>query len=565
MVMCIFLFTACQAFAADKTDTEEKKTISSETRLKLFLHYLNQFCFQMPVFSLKGQDNIKPKTQDLFPLPERRKPRLSRAIWTGLAHFTWATSSYWIRQDVMKEDWEYQLSWNDQKRRFLFLDGMRFDSNTFSFNWTHSGAGAMYYTYARGNHFNTAQSMLYTVLSSYFWEFVVEFKEVVSINDMIATPIGGLSIGESMFQLGRFFRSGRPTLLNRIARIFSNPLLSVNDWLDRKRDKNQYAFKEDFWHDVRINFGPRYDSLVANDLRSYFNMGLESHLVLVPEYGTPDLVSKGISKTISTEFNINLSIGSKGIYEYQLYTKAVLFGYFYQDIRSACKNKRLTSSTPTYSTDIGKDDRTGYSFFLGLATAFDMFQHYPKALKIEEDGPSMDDFEYKVDKYTVINLLGPTVDFTLFQKGLVLRLTADAFADFSLIHSHAYKRYSELNEFGQTKATLQNHGYYYAWGFTLASKMQLNYKNLEFKGKFKYHFFDSIEGLDRFQPEIEADDDFDLGDQRLNFDLSLGYQLPRLPIQLVVGYEQRERRGDIGELTLKSTEKRTYFQIRFLL
>jgi hypothetical protein len=94
--------------------------------------------------------------------------------------------------------------------------------------------------------------------------------------------------------------------------------------------------------------------------------------------------------------------------------------------------------------------------------------------------------------------------------------------------------------------------------------LQINYSNLEFRGKVKYHYFESIEGLDRFQKDIEDEDDFDLNDQRLTYNLSLGYRIPNTPLQLVLGLVQMERWGEIEDLSRHSTERRSYFQVKYL-
>ena len=175
---------------------------------------------------------------------------------------------------------------------------------------------------------NPLESFVFTFASSYFWEFVVEFREVVSVNDMIATPVGGFSIGESMFQLGRFFRSQRPTFFNKIARFLSNPILSLHDWMDRKKVKNQFAFEEDFWNDVKFSLGTRYDSHFPGDTNNYYTIDVTSDLILIPEYGLPETSERIVNDAIATEFNLGLAIGSEGVYEFSIFAKTVFWGHF---------------------------------------------------------------------------------------------------------------------------------------------------------------------------------------------------------------------------------------------
>ena len=529
-----------------------------------------------------------------FQLPELRldqpKHRFGRALLQLTGHFVYATSSYWIRQDVMKEDWEYQFTWEDQKKRFLFIDGMRFDSNTFQFNWTHSLAGAMYYNYARANRLSPMQSFLFGFGASYLWEFFVEFKEVVSINDSISTPMGGLSIGESLYQLGRYFRSQRPTLLNKIARIFSNPILSLNELLYKKKNTYDYTFEGiDYWNDFRMYLGPRFDSYAGNSANSFLQLGLETQLNLIPEYGKPEASARFINSTAFTEFNIGAAINKKGLYEFDIFAKSVLFGYFSQDIRPIDKPHRDAkddSQTPAqaegetgdYDNHNGYMDSEdsnvykghhdggyqGYSFFWGLGTCFDVVKKNPDVLDGAEENRVIPGVPDETDKYCIINLLGPTVDFSVIHKDLKIRLAADAYGDFALIHSHAFKNYSELNPIGKTKSTLENHGYYYALGITLSSLLQVNYSNFEFRGNLKYHYFNSIEGLDRFQKELPAENDVDLKDHRWRYNINLGYRIPNTSLQLVLGWEQWKRKGSVEDFVRQSTERRSYFQIKYL-
>lgn len=557
LLLCIFTFSSSTgAFASsDHTSKHVKHKNDEVMQLRLFqlrtvLKYL-RLQFPASVYMQGIQLNLDQIPEIFAPRqPHKNKVRFSRALWTGLAHMVYATSSYWIRQDVMKEDWEYQFNWKDQKRRFLFKDGLRFDSNTFQFNWTHSLAGAMYYNYARGSNMSPGWSFVYGFVASYFWEFIVEFKEVISINDMIATPIGGASIGESMFQLGRFFRSRRGTFLNKIGRFLSNPILSLYDWLDKSRPRNRYAYDEEIWNDCRISLGARNDRMISGDSNTYLDIDWENRLTLIPEWGTMGQYSHGISQPLFTEFNVGGAVGSKGVYEFSIFAKSVFFGYFSQNIRAI---------------DDEEDKPAGYSFFIGLSSVFDAFKQIPENIPVSEDSPSGNEYEYRTDKHTIIGILGPALDFTYFNRDFRVRLSADAYGDFALIHAHAFKSYSEHYTFGQTKSTLENHGYYYAWGISLYSTLQLNYANLELRGKMDYHYFNSIEGMDRFQPDIEDEDDFDLRDERFHFDVSLGYRIPNTPVQLVVGLEQTDRSGTIRSFFHQdSTEHRSYFQVRYL-
>lgn len=568
LVTCLFvlaLLTLCIDLTAVKKDgkngddkDEKTKTVSTDNppdsvipfdlfrvmpnadRLdSLFRLNLQDFKFNLLLIS----DDVKYR----IPVPgnlESYKPgkRWGRAIVEGLGHFVYATSSYWIRQDVMMEDWEYQFNWKDQKRRFFFLDGPRFDSNTFQFNWTHSMAGAIYYNYARVNNFNSLESFLYTVGASYVWEFLVEFKEVVSVNDLISTPVGGVSIGESLFHMNRVFRDLPSTPLNKFARFVTNPVMALNYWLDRKKSLPAiHMGAANLWHDFRLYWGARTNRFSGDKTDLKIDLGIETQVMTLPEYGKTGAVSYYSKGTVASEFNADISMDSKGVYQFDIFAKAVLFGYFNQDIRESITH-----------------DKSGYSFFLGASTAFDLVRkRTPTPVEDPEEA-------YLTDKYCVINVVGPSFDLSLFRNDLKVRFAADVFADFAMIHSLAYFPYTDLHEVENTKSTLLNHGYYYALGYTVSSLFQVNYSNLELKGKFKYHYFDSVESLDRFQKEMADEDDFDLRDRRVEYFLSLGYQIPRSSIQLVLALEKIDREGWLEDFYRNHSETRSYFQVKYL-
>ncbi len=502
------------------------------------------------------------------------KKRFGRALLEGVAHFAYATSSYWIRQEVMREDWEYQFTWKDQKRRFLFLDGPRFDSNTFQFNWTHSGAGAIYYNYARTNRLNSLESFLYGLGMSTFWEFVVEFREVVSINDMIGTPMGGLSIGEATYQVSRVFRDSKPTLVTQLASFLSNPIMSLNNWLDRK--KNEPKLQDgasQLWRDFRFYTGPGTTRFSGEKTLGLVNMGLEAQVIVLPEYRKPGYYSRYSKGTLFSQYNVGLTMDNKGIREFNLFAKSVLFGYFNQYIRPANENvaprkkddirKPDDADEPNQDNNIdetndGDDFVRGYSFFLGVASGFDLSIQSASVATEDETIP------YKTDKLCVINLLGPAWDLAVYHKKLKIRWQGDAFVNFSLVHSTSFQQYNDLYPVENTKSTLQNHAYYYALGLTANSSLQFQIANLELTGRMTYYYFNSVEGLDRFQKDMADEDDLPLEDKRLNLAVSLGYTIPGSNLQLMFTLESIRRQGWVKDFYRKHTESRSYFQFKYL-
>jgi len=129
-----------------------------------------------------------------------------RAVLENLALLGGLTVNYWIGVEYNKLDWDFGLTWADQSLRIFELRNLRFDSNAFEVNALHSVQGAFSYLLSRTNGLTPAESFLVGLASSAAWEYIAEFREMVSLNDMIVTPIAGLPVGEGLFEASRFLR-----------------------------------------------------------------------------------------------------------------------------------------------------------------------------------------------------------------------------------------------------------------------------------------------------------------------------------------------------------------------
>lgn len=83
---------------------------------------------------------------------------------------------------------------NNFKRGFIW-DNDNMGTNMFA----HPYHGGLYFNIARANNFNYWQSAAFALGGSAMWELFME-SEYPSTNDIIATPIGGMAIGEVLFR-----------------------------------------------------------------------------------------------------------------------------------------------------------------------------------------------------------------------------------------------------------------------------------------------------------------------------------------------------------------------------
>lgn len=178
-------------------------------------------------------------------------------------------------------DWDLDYSWGTLGKK-IAGSAIAFDTNRFDTNWvTHPVAGLLYYSAARANRLGIGEAFLVTFAASTAWEYFGEFREQVSINDMIVTPVGGLVIGEALVQLGAFFdRAPKTAGSQTFAWIFGAPA-KVHDTLDgvsvmRERE-------EQGTHDLRATVGVGATTQAGYH---YFDtrVALSSRIVHAPGY-----------------------------------------------------------------------------------------------------------------------------------------------------------------------------------------------------------------------------------------------------------------------------------------
>lgn len=160
-------------------------------------------------------------------------------------HYFWRTTielvvlnsfgliNYFVNKDANMVDWEYQPNRDGFKRKIT--DGWCLDTNNFRTNSLyHIYAGIIYYQTARSNNYGPFASFVWCFAGSTFWEYIGEYREQVSTNDQIFTPMGGVICGEGLRQLSLYAeRSMRPGVLRGLVCFILDPMRIINRQLDR--------------------------------------------------------------------------------------------------------------------------------------------------------------------------------------------------------------------------------------------------------------------------------------------------------------------------------------------
>jgi hypothetical protein len=461
-------------------------------------------------------------------------------------NFSVSAINYWQKYSMFIEDWQFTLTWKDQKRKFFTSEGLRLDSNNLRLNWTHAWSGALYYNWARSNHFGILPSFLFSAGGSLLWEYIAEWREISSINDHVFTSAGGPAIGEPLFQIASHFRS-RPGFANRIACLLVDPVMGINDFIDGGSRAPRIPTRD--WSDFRFRLGGKQGPASPVDGHSaHAALDLDLRRVTLPDYGQAGSGSGYSRRPLDNEYRVSFSFNSSIVEEFSMHTRSVLAGWWWKNVRA------------------GEDGALrGRESWLGMATAWDFFQKKPVAPYDGDDlGMTVPWFEREqptryADKFSSIHIIGPAFNFTGYAAGLTARLDLEASVDFSMIHSLPYNAYSGDHDAWGVKTTLHNWGYYYSLGYSLGGRLDLRRGALRAEAGVHYQRFHSIQGLDRFQDDLL--DDSRLSDSLLAYNAGVSAAIPRTPLFLSLNLEGLDRRGRFHEVSVKNHELRFFYNI----
>ena len=487
------------------------------------------------------------------PVVKKGMPKNWRRAMLELAGFSaYSTVRYWLEYHTWIEDWQYELTCEDQYRRFLTTEAIRFDSNAYVVNWSHVLGGLLYYELARTNNLTWAESLAVTFGASLFYEYVSEWREVISVNDMIVTTSGGYAVGEPWFQLSSYFHHQKSPVQRFLGWV--NPFLKINKWLDRKKPGSK-AYSDPGWHDFVLSAGWRRSSGAGREALDTGYVALDTQIIRMPEYGRPGSLRKTLRDTSLSELSLDVALhqrrpGDEHLRtgwdeEVNLFTRVVGLALFRQNV-----------------DELGR----GYALSLGLGSALTYVRKRPtlydsRSVLVRLDPPPATPTDFR-DKMTVAHLIGPVLDWTRFSRGLKIRVVADAYLDFAMMSAYAFNAYSAVYPIEGLKTTLSYYGYHYALGGSVSGRVDLDWRNLWLRALVSAHGWDSVEGLDRFQADLA--DDGNVVDTRVRYLLKAGWRVPKLPLRVYFALEGIHRWGKMRNIKTGGQETRLFAGLAYL-
>jgi hypothetical protein len=438
----------------------------------------------------------------------------------------------WYWHHPSYSDWDLRFDWKSWRSKLFSDRDIVFDDNRFDTNSVaHPIAGAAYYQIARGNGLGVAASLLSSFAASTAWEYLVEFNEKPSTNDLILTPMGGFVLGEASYRLGRLFYEGEPGLINCVGAIVFSPVATLNDAAVCRDGGGQppfdrAGFSRRTWHRVELEVGRTRTSFEGGRVSDETAFGLAADLVAHRAYQRPGNGTTTVLPGQWSLFDGRALFGDRIVRGSDVHAHTVLYGRYLRRYADASGE--------------GHRPANGRGLMVGVGSAFDYDTR---------------ELEPISDRTASAGLLGPMLELALRRGSLALRAALSAQYSIALVQSLAYPAAAPALASVFIKSELRQQGYYYAQGVTAVSMMavELGAFDLVLDGRFgRYRSFD--EG-DRYQGQIQ--DNFALNDTRLYLRSAAAARPFRGPLRLVLGFDQTYRTSRIPGYLTTANETRT--------
>jgi len=371
----------------------------------------------------------------------------------------------------------------------------------------HPAAGTFYYMFARSNRVSIPEAFLWTVGTSTLWEFL-EFKEPVSINDVIVTPVAGLAIGEAFTQLsGWFDRYGAKGLSKALAWIF-NPMKKFHDWVDKVEPLRDPALRG--WHEFRVGTA---GVLIWQGGGVYpgLELDLETRLFRVPGYGDEGKAGFGFTDGNVSAIGLTVTMAHGRSVDFLFDTQTALLGHYSRDLRR------------------DGEHLSGWDLFVGGTAGFEFGSH---VWDIAGNGPK--------NQIALVRMPGIDARVRLFAGELVVDCSMDLAFDFGGVEPLVNPPPGSLPP-GQVLPPVDTiQGYYYAVGLHLVPALEVRYGPAALGASFHTDLLWGLTGPFVPRPEGQV---ISLTDSRTNAKAWLRFRMEDPGLELAVGGIFRDRRG----------------------
>ena len=415
-------------------------------------------------------------------LVRRGRPRyLQASIELALA-LGGGTAWYWIDRERQVADWDYESI--DQR---FNLDAWRFDNNPFGINFIwHPLSGTGWHAICRSNQLSVLAAAGFGLTTSLLWEYALEFREKISINDMMVTTGSGVAMGEFVHWLGVYVRSSpaQPSRRYCAARWVAGFPRALHEHFDcgdvgTTAAPDSLGFRSDIWHRFDFSYAlaqtattlVQGDSTVDGSPRLH-QLKFDGKLVALPGYLRPGQLRRYFADANITRLRLDILAGGGGS-GVDLLADALLLGQHRQDIPA-----------------------TGRGLGHAVTVATSLAYQYRRQ--------ELGDFR---DRLGILHFPGLAIDADLLGESFTLHGGLRVHGDFAGINALPYERWlaDHPDESVIDKAALRKQGYYFGWGYSARLTTELALPRAALGAELFYGRYHSQEGLDRAQEQVTHD------------------------------------------------------------
>lgn len=251
-------------------------------KTKTLLVFLLMACYT----SCIAQHTSIPDSVSILNNPHLNQKHPWKAVWQTLGINTsiWAFDRYILQEDFARISLR---TIRDNIKTGFVWDNDQFSTNLFA----HPYHGNLYFNTARTNGMSFWESTPYALGGSLAWEIIAE-NEPPSINDLIATTIGGIALGEFTYRMSSLVfndsKQGFPRFISELLGSLISPIRGLNRMLNGemwkvKHSQFNYHNYEKIPVKMEISSGNRY---LASHTK-LFNGEHNPYIKLNTIYGNP--------------------------------------------------------------------------------------------------------------------------------------------------------------------------------------------------------------------------------------------------------------------------------------
>jgi len=371
---------------------------------------------------------------------------------------------YWRTAEHQAVDWELGWDWDSWEKKLTF-EKVLFDTNPFFVNAVrHPAKGVLDYHIARANGFGMTGATVFATVMGAAWEYVVEYREDPSINDLIFNTAGGIAIGEPLWQFGQLWRGGRLTYADRARTALFAPFDAIHDTV---RVPHRW-WRPRAWRSFELAAGAGTRRF-ADTARSELLLDADFEVIADPAYladgprsgATP----AGAWNRVHARVRFADTNADKHMTGSYLHSRTSLVGHYAQD-------------------------GAGNSRFVGLGTAFTF---------------DKEALPHEWDKLAVAHLLGPQIELAHRGPGYVVRWEGGAYGDFALVQAHVFGPDPPFPPAPPYRSTLQANGYYDGFGASALTRLRADTRYLGLDIEVTMHEWWQIGGADRDSVEARVE------------------------------------------------------------